>query len=67
MASKRIRYWVLRDTMSRKYFMQWTGIGPACCAKLEKAKKFRTKIEALQSPASSFALTFFKPRAVRRR
>lgn len=67
MASKRIRHWVLRDAVSGKYFMQWTGSGPACCAELEKAKRFRTKIAALQSPASSFALTLFKPHPVRRR
>lgn len=65
MAKKRIKYWVLRDSLSKKYLEQWTGIGPAATSKKSEAKRFRTRQAAMDSPAYTFALTFFEPVAVR--
>ena len=63
MKRKRLKYWVLRD--KKNYFKQWTGIGPMATQKLDEASQFKTKREAMQSPAYSFAMTFYEPEAVR--
>lgn len=55
--------WVLFCKLSG-YFMEWTGIGPACTRKLAKAARFTTKREAMASPAFSFSLTCFEPKKV---
>ncbi len=61
--TKRARYWVLRD--GRNYFQQWTGIGPCATQTRGEAERFVSKRKAMQSPAYSFALTFYEPEAVR--
>ena len=62
---KRARYWVLQDTLNKKYFMQWTGIGPAATPVRGEAMRFPSKRKAMQHEAYSFALTFYEPKAVR--
>ena len=61
----RIRYWLLKDTLSKKYFKEWTGIGPAATSSRVEAERFPNKNSAMRSPAYSFALTFYEPVAVR--
>lgn len=55
--------WVLRD--GSRYFAEMTGIGPRCTPKIGEAAKFRSKREAMLSPAYSFATTSFEPEVVR--
>jgi hypothetical protein len=53
------KYWVLRD--GKKYFQEWTGIGPRATTDIAEAKRFATRREAEASPASAFPLTFYEP------
>lgn len=54
--------WVLKNEVgSTYYFKQWTAIGPSTTPKVEEAAKFITKEQAMQSPAYSFPMTFFRP------
>lgn len=61
--TKRARYWVLRH--GSNYFQGWTEIGPRSTRTRGEAERFPSKRKALQSPAYSFALTFYEPEAVR--
>lgn len=63
MAKSRVKFWVLKD--GKNYFKQWTGIGPCATQKRGEAERFRTRKDAMQSPAYSFALTFYEPHPVR--
>ena len=63
MTKKRIKHWVLKD--GKNYFHMWTGIGPKATQKLSEAETFRTKREAMMSPAFSFGLTFYERHAGR--
>lgn len=65
-SKKRACYWVLRDSLTGKYLkMWWTGIGPCATKTRGEAERFPSKRKAMQSPAYSFALTFYEPEAVR--
>lgn len=43
------------------YLMRWTAIGPCGTYDLDKAQRFDSEQEALNHPASSFPLTFYRP------
>ena len=47
-----------------RYFMCWTGIGPASTNDPAEAARFPSEAAALQSPAYSFWLTFFQPEPI---
>jgi hypothetical protein len=58
--------WVLvmdqRDAPEgRNWFKQWAGIGPEGTWTESEAATFSSRQEAMQSPAFSFALTFYTP------
>ncbi len=53
--------WILQDTLNKKYFKKWTGIGPASTSDISEAEVFESKQEAMQSPAYTFSMTFFEP------
>lgn len=59
-----MRAWVLYGERCG-YFKQMTGIGPACTKNLGEAELFRTKTEALQSPAMYHSLVDFAPLRVK--
>jgi len=63
MKSKRIKYWVLKD--GNNYFRDTTAIGPRCTGSVNKAMRFKTKIEAVRDPAYFFVMMSFEPEAIR--
>jgi hypothetical protein len=48
----------------RNWFMQWTGIGPAGTWDEAEAASFPSEQAAMQSPAFSFPMTFYKPERI---
>ena len=48
----------------RNWFKQWTGIGPAGTWDEAEAASFPSEQAAMQSPAFSFPLTFYKPERI---
>ena len=53
--------WILQDSMTKKYFRKWTGIGPSTTEDIYEAERFETKEDAMRSPAYSFSFSFFEP------
>ena len=56
--------WVLKDTVSGKYFKLMASIGPALCGDIGSAQKFESREAAVLHPAYSFPLTCFEPEEV---
>ena len=59
MEEKTFDAWVLYDTCSG-YFQYMTGIGPSCTQKLENAKVFDTKKEAMNHSVHDYWSTYFE-------
>lgn len=56
--------WVLKVVglgPKESYFKQMTGIGPMCTPHLKEAARFKTREDAVLSPAFRFPLTSFFP------
>ena len=73
MVTKRVRkprilFWVLADTTKKRtnYFRKWTGIGSQGTWSVGEAARFKTKREAMLSPAGSFVLMFYEPTPIRK-
>lgn len=48
----------------RNWFVRWTGIGPMGTWDESEAASFPTERDAMQSPAFSFPLTFYRPERI---
>lgn len=55
------RKWVLWDPDRKRYYREWTDIGPRETKKPEEAKRFASKAASLRSRAVGYALTSFEP------
>jgi len=58
--------WVLvdRSTEPPTFFEKWVAIGPCGTWDATEAARFPSEQAAMQSPAYSFALTFYRPEQV---
>ena len=68
MVKPRILFWVLADATKKRtnYFRDWTGIGPRGTRTPKEAARFKTKHDAMQSPAFTFSLMFYEPMPIRK-